>query len=57
MKLLLMASLILVVAGCSNTGGKPADPPKQDPYEGSVLNTIKENQQRYKEQQARKGIY
>ncbi|MEQ5128275.1 hypothetical protein QS795_002275 [Providencia zhijiangensis] len=57
MKILIVTSLLLLVAGCSGSGGQMREPPKQDPYEGTVLNTIKENQQIYKEQQARKGHY
>lgn len=57
MKILIATSLLLLIAGCSGLGGQMREPPKQDPYEGTVLNTIKENQQIYKEQQARKGHY
>ncbi len=57
MRLLLTMALVILVAGCSSSGEKGRIAPKQDPYEGSVLNTIKENQRIYKEQQAQKGIY
>lgn len=57
MKRLMTALLLLLVAGCSSSGGQMREPPKQDPYEGTVYNTIKENQQIYKDQQAHKGHY
>lgn len=59
MRLGLLVIIAVLVSGCatSHNSAHKDSQPKNDPYEDSVLNTIKKNQEIYKEQQIRKPNY
>ncbi|ELX8378768.1 hypothetical protein AB7W88_18160 [Providencia vermicola] len=56
MRIGLLTALIVVLSGCSTPSpdDKKEVQVKSDPYEDSVLNTIKKNQDIYKKQQESK---
>ncbi len=58
-KIILSILMPVIIAGCSVSEhpGSDAGSKKNDPYENSTVNTIRENQAIYKEQQRMKGIY
>ncbi|OBU08673.1 hypothetical protein AYY16_05260 [Morganella psychrotolerans] len=58
-KIILSILVPVVIAGCSASEHTDSDvgSKKNDPYENSTVNTIRENQAIYKEQQRMKGIY
>lgn len=59
MRLILLMIFTITLAGCSNTSPNQQKriPPKIDPYEGSVLDSIKQNQSIYREQQISRPRY
>ncbi|HCM61725.1 MAG TPA: hypothetical protein DIT05_04150 [Morganella sp. (in: Bacteria)] len=58
-KIILSILVSVIIAGCSAPEHTDSDAgsKKNDPYENSTVNTIRENQAIYKEQQRMKGIY
>lgn len=58
-KVILSILIPVIIAGCSVSEhpGSDSGSKKNDPYENSTVNTIRENQAIYKEQQRIKGIY
>lgn len=49
----------LTLSGCASSGIQPEkyEKNKDDPYKNSTVNTIRENQEIYREQLRSKGIY
>ncbi|MEX6158393.1 hypothetical protein [Providencia manganoxydans] len=59
MRFILLMIFTITIAGCSSSSPNQQKriPPKIDPYEGSVLDSIKQNQNIYREQQISKPRY
>ncbi len=51
--------MILTLSGCASSAIPPeqSEKNKDDPYKNSTVNTIRENQEIYREQLRLKGIY
>lgn len=51
--------MVLTLSGCASSAIPPeqSEKNKDDPYKNSTVNTIRENQEIYREQLRSKGIY
>ncbi|WP_274370340.1 hypothetical protein [Morganella morganii] len=51
--------ILLLLSGCGSSGTQPEkyERNKDDPYKNSTVNTIRENQEIYREQLRTKGIW
>ena len=51
--------VVLILSGCASSAIPPeqSEKNKDDPYKNSTVNTIRENQEIYREQLRSKGIY
>lgn len=58
-KKILSILMVLILSGCASSGIQPEkyEKNKDDPYKDSTVNTIRENQEIYREQLRSKGIY